>query len=193
LKPTFVLFAVLLSTLAAGCGGGGSSEQTTTAAKAAPNERFTTAEWEQYKTDAAAFQTLNDKTLAKVTACTKPINPPAGAMAKCVGDSLTNLSAATEKLGQTLDGLTSSGRRSLPDGAQRPAQLRQALPGLDRVAAKRDRRRQLRGCVQRGQQHEDRADGRTSGEGPSHEGLRSGLDGLPLTARRGRTPRRPRT
>jgi hypothetical protein len=102
------VFAVLLSALAAGCGGDSSSEPTTTAAKAAPNERFTTAEWEQYKTDAAAFQKLNDSTLAKVSVCTKPINPPAGAMTKCVGDSLTNLGTATEKLGQTLEGLTSS-------------------------------------------------------------------------------------
>ena len=99
----------MLSAVAAGCGGGDSgSESTTTAAKAAPNERFTTAQWEQYQADAAAFQTLNQSTLAKVTVCTKPINPPAGAMTKCVGDSLTNLSTATEKLGQTLQGLTSS-------------------------------------------------------------------------------------
>ncbi len=99
---------MLLSALAAGCGGDSSSEQTTTAAKAAPNERFTTAEWEKYQTDAAAFQKLNDSTLAKVVVCTKPINPPPGAMSKCVGDSLTNLGTATEKLGQTLQGLTSS-------------------------------------------------------------------------------------
>ena len=99
---------MLLSALAAGCGGDSGSESTTTAAKAAPNERFTEAEWEQYQADATAFQNLNDTTLVKVTACTKPINPPPGAMTKCVGDSLTKLGAATEKLGQTLDGLTSS-------------------------------------------------------------------------------------
>lgn len=100
---------MLLSALAAGCGGGDSgSESTTTAAKAAPNQRFTEAEWEQYKTDAAAFQKLNDSTLAKVTVCTKPINPPPGAMTKCVGDSLTTLSQATETLGGTLQGLASS-------------------------------------------------------------------------------------
>ena len=63
-------------------------DQTTTAAKAAPHQRFTEAEWEQYQADATAFQDLNDATLVKVTACTKPINPPPGAMSKCVGDSL---------------------------------------------------------------------------------------------------------
>jgi hypothetical protein len=105
-----VVFAVLLSALAAGCGGGGDneSESTTTAAKAAPHQRFTEAEWKQYQADVTAFQTLNDATLVKVTACTKPINPPPGAMSKCVGESLTNLGAATEKVGQTLEGLTSS-------------------------------------------------------------------------------------
>ena len=108
-KPTFVLFAVLLAAFAAGCGGGdSSSSDTTTAAKAAPNQRFTQEEWTQYQADATAFQNLNDSTLVKVTACTKPINPPPGAMSKCVGDSLTNLGAATEKIGQTLEGLTSS-------------------------------------------------------------------------------------
>jgi len=99
---------VLLSALAAGCGGDSSSESTTTAAKAAPHERFTALEWEQYQSDAEAFQTLNDVTLVKVTTCTKPINPPPGAMSRCVGDSLTKLGAATAKLGQTLEGLTSS-------------------------------------------------------------------------------------
>ena len=131
---------MLLSALAAGCGGDSGSESTTTAAKAAPNERFTEAEWEQYQADATAFQKLNDTTLVKVTACTKPINPPPGAMTKCVGDSLTKLGAATEKLGQTLEGLTWSVERRVPDGAQRPAQLRQAVPGFDQLAPEHDRR-----------------------------------------------------
>jgi hypothetical protein len=101
---------LLLCAFVAGCGGGdsGSSSDTTTAAKAAANQRFTATEWQQYQTDAAAFQKINDATLTKVSVCTKPINPPAGAMEKCVGDSLTNLSAATGKLGDDLEGFAQS-------------------------------------------------------------------------------------
>ena len=95
-KPLFVLLALLLPAFAAGCGGDGNDSAsttaaTTTSAKAAAGDRFTTAQWQQYQADAAAFQKLNAATLVKVNACTSTINPPAGAMSKCVGDSLTNL------------------------------------------------------------------------------------------------------
>jgi len=99
---------LLLCAFAAGCGGGESESATTTAAKTGANQRFTTTQWEQYQADAASFQKLNQATLTKVSACSKATGGEAGALEKCVGDSLTNLATATQKLGEDLEGYTQS-------------------------------------------------------------------------------------
>jgi hypothetical protein len=119
-KPAFGLFAVLLVALAAGCGGSGGSTSTSTGtsttpaasipATTTPDKGFTQAQWKHYQTTAATFKTLNTATLTKVAACAKTAGHAAGhgVVEKCVGNSLTQLSAATKTLGATLAGLANS-------------------------------------------------------------------------------------
>jgi len=100
----FLAFAAL----AAGCGGDSESASTSTATTtvASGGERFTAAEWEKYQKDAAAYKKTNTTALAKVSVCAEPINPPPGAIEKCVGDTLDNLATATRQLDQDLKDFT---------------------------------------------------------------------------------------
>jgi hypothetical protein len=116
-KPVLGLCVLLLAAGVAGCGGGGDSESSsvTTVATSVSvptvttaGQGFTQAQWTQYQQDAAAFKKQNTATLAKVQTCAKPVNPPPGAVEKCVGDSLTKLSSATSALGATLAGFANS-------------------------------------------------------------------------------------
>jgi hypothetical protein len=117
-KLALGLSAVVLAALAAGCGGGGGGGSSSVnsvpeasvsvTAPPAGNHRFTTAQWTQYKADAAAFKQINDATLARVSTCAKPTATASkpGVLQKCVGDSLTKLAAATKTLGADLAGYT---------------------------------------------------------------------------------------
>ncbi len=111
-KPMSVLVVVLLAALAAGCGGSNGDENATStpppATTNAANKPFTAAQWQEYQAAVASFQKVNLPTLNKVELCAKPINPPPGTVEKCVGDSLTKLTAATNELSNTLVGFTSS-------------------------------------------------------------------------------------
>jgi hypothetical protein len=111
-KPVSVVVVVLLAALAAGCGGSNGDENASStpspATTNATNTPFTQAQWTEYQAASAAFQKVNLPTLQKVELCAKPINPPPGAVEKCVGDSLDKLSAATDDFSNTLKGFTSS-------------------------------------------------------------------------------------
>ena len=74
----------------------------------AANKPFTAAQWQEYQAAVAAFQKVNLPALNRVELCAKKINPPPGAMEKCVGDELTKANAATDKLSNTLKGFTGS-------------------------------------------------------------------------------------
>jgi hypothetical protein len=103
-----LVVAVLLAALAAGCGGSSGSGTTSTAAPppattgGAANQHLTSAQWQKYKADSAAFKAVNLPTLTKVAKCASAINPPAGYVEKCVGDSLTKLAQATAELDNDL-------------------------------------------------------------------------------------------
>jgi hypothetical protein len=106
-----VLVGVLFAAVAAGCGGSNEDENASSTPPAttnAANKPFTAAQWTEYQAAVAAFQKVNLPTLQRVEKCAKPINPPPGAVEKCVGDALTKLDAATEELSNTLKGFTSS-------------------------------------------------------------------------------------
>jgi hypothetical protein len=104
--------AILFATLAAACGGSSGTTTTTATTTAtatttgggAGNQHLTSAQWQKYQADAAAFRSVNLPTLTKVAKCASATNPPAGYVEKCVGDSLTKLATATTKLENDLKG-----------------------------------------------------------------------------------------
>jgi hypothetical protein len=111
-KPVSVLVVVLLAMLAAGCGS--SNEDTNATSNPSPattnaaETPFTAEQWQEYQAAVAAFQKVNLPALNRVELCAKKINPPPGAMEKCVGDKLTKANDATDKLSTTLQGFTAS-------------------------------------------------------------------------------------
>jgi hypothetical protein len=111
-KPVSVLVVVLLAMLAAGCGGSNEDENATStpppATTNAANKPFTAAQWQEYQAAVASFQKVNLPALNRVETCAKKINPPPGAMEKCVGDELTKANTATDQLSDTLKGFTGS-------------------------------------------------------------------------------------
>ena len=115
MKRLPLLLVVLLAAiggLAAGCGSEDENPEAATTTEqtqpAAANKPMTSAQYDEYTAAAAAFAKVNQPALKRVQTCAKKINPEPGMLQKCVGDSLTNLTAATDDFAKTLRGFTGS-------------------------------------------------------------------------------------
>jgi hypothetical protein len=97
--------AFVLVGLAAGCGGSDSGSTATDTAATATNERLTAEQWSAYQAAAEPFAAANAAALKKFDTCPKSGTGDTTVLAKCLGDTLTTLEAATRELTTTLAGL----------------------------------------------------------------------------------------
>jgi hypothetical protein len=97
--------AFVLAGLAAGCGGSDSGSTATDTAAAGGNERLTAEQWSTYQAAAEPFAAANAAVVKKFAACPKSGTGDTTVFAKCLGDTLTTLAAATRELTTTLAGL----------------------------------------------------------------------------------------
>jgi hypothetical protein len=101
-----VAAACVLAVVAAGCGGS-DSESTTTAtdtSASVQNERLTSEQWATYEAAAEPFKAANTEMLKKFDTCPRSGTGDTTVFAKCLGDSLTTVQAATRELTTTLAG-----------------------------------------------------------------------------------------
>lgn len=99
-----VAAASVLAVLAAGCGGSDSGSTATDTSGSGQNERLTAEQWAAYEAAAAPFKAANTELLKKYNACPKSGTGDTTVFAKCLGDSLTTVEAATRELTSTLAG-----------------------------------------------------------------------------------------
>ena len=96
--------AFVFAGLAAGCGGSDSSSTPTDTAGTASNERLTAEQWSTYQAAAEPFAAANTALLKKFDTCPKSGTGDTTVFAKCLGDTLTTVEAATRELTSTLAG-----------------------------------------------------------------------------------------
>jgi len=99
-----VAAAFALAVLAAGCGGSDSGSTATETSSSAQNERLTTEQWATYEAAAEPFKAANAEMLKRYAACPRSGTGDTTVFAKCLGDSLTTVEAATRELTSTLAG-----------------------------------------------------------------------------------------
>ncbi len=99
-----VAAAFVLTALAAGCGGSDSESTATDTSSPVQNESLTAEQWSDYEAVAEPFTAANAEMLKKYAACPKSGTGDTTVFAKCLGDSLTTVEAATRELTSTLAG-----------------------------------------------------------------------------------------
>lgn len=97
--------AFVLAGLAAGCGGSDSHSTATDTTASGGNERLTAEQWATYEAAAEPFAAANAAVVKKFDSCPRSGTGDTTVFAKCLGDTLTTLEAATREVGTTLAGL----------------------------------------------------------------------------------------
>jgi len=99
-----VAAAFVLAVLVAGCGGSDSETTATDTSASVQNERLTSEQWTTYEAAAEPFKAANTEMLKKFDTCPRSGTGDTTVFAKCLGDSLTTVEAATRELTSTLAG-----------------------------------------------------------------------------------------